>query len=97
MIETLPSASGPRHGGWLHWPPLSETGDVPSLGGKSFAVGILSYGILRYLDEEPRERPEVRRMLVRGADWLMKESWIPGKGSVTSATAKSTAIPAGGA
>jgi hypothetical protein len=43
-------------------------------------VGILSYGIMRYLDVEPRPRPEVRRMLVGVADWLMRESWLPGRG-----------------
>ena len=80
MIERCLQRQDPATGGWLHWPPLSETGDVPTLGGKAFAVGILSYGILRYLDEEPLVRPEVRRMVVRGADWLMNESWLPGHG-----------------
>jgi hypothetical protein len=80
MIERCLQRQDPASGGWLHWPPLYETGGVPTLGGKAFAVGMLSYGILRYLDEEPAARPEVRRMLVRGADWLINESWIPGKG-----------------
>jgi len=80
MIERCLQRQDPATGGWPHWPPLYETGGVPCFGGKSFATGILSYGILRYLDEEPLPRPEVRRMLVRGADWLMNESWLPGKG-----------------
>jgi len=80
MIARCLERQDPASGGWPHWPPLSETGGVPCFGGKAFATGILSYGILRYLDEEPLPRPEVRRMLVRGADWLMNESWLPGKG-----------------
>ena len=80
MIERCLERQDPATGGWPHWPPVSETGDVRVFGGKAFAVGILSYGILRYLDEEPLERAEVREMLVGGADWLMNESWTPGKG-----------------
>jgi hypothetical protein len=80
MIERVLERQDPATGGWPHWPPLNETDDVPTYGGKAFAVGVLSYGILRYLDAEPDDRPDVRQMLVRGADWLMNESWIPGKG-----------------
>ena len=68
------------NGGWLHYPPVDETAGTPTLGGKAFATGILSYGLLRYLDVEPQPRPEVRRMLVRAADWLIEESWLPGRG-----------------
>lgn len=78
MIQRCLERQDPVRGGWLHYPPLDETGDVPAYGGKAFAVGILSYGILRYLDVEPR--PEVRQMLVRVTDWLMQESWLPGRG-----------------
>ena len=78
MIQRCLERQDPAVGGWLHYPPIDETGNVPAYGGKAFAVGILSYGILRYLDVEPR--PEVRRMLVRTTDWLMKESWNPGRG-----------------
>jgi hypothetical protein len=78
MIQRCLERQDPVLGGWLHYPPIDETGDVPVYGGKAFAVGILSYGILRYLDVEPR--PEVRRMLVRATDWLMKESWNPDRG-----------------
>jgi hypothetical protein len=80
MIERCLERQDPVTGGWLHRPPIGETDGKPVLGGKAFAVGILSYGILRYLDVEPVDRPDVRRMLVRGADWLMNESWNPGKG-----------------
>jgi len=80
MIERCLERQDPATGGWPHWPPVSETGGIPVFGGKAFAVGILSYGILRYLDEEPLDRAEVRRMLVGGADWLINESWTPGKG-----------------
>ncbi len=80
MIERCLERQDPATGGWLHYPPIGETEGVRVLGGKAFAVGILSHGILRYLDQEPQDRPEVRRMLVRAAGWLMNESWIPGKG-----------------
>jgi hypothetical protein len=80
MIERVRERQDPATGGWPHWPPLSETDNVPTFGGKAFAVGVLSFGILRYLDEEPLDRPEVRQMIVRGADWLMNESWMPGQG-----------------
>ncbi|MBN1347481.1 MAG: hypothetical protein JXQ73_32625 [Phycisphaerae bacterium] len=80
MIERCLERQDPETGGWLHTPPMSETAGVRVRGGKAFAVGILTHGILRYLDQEPEDRPEVRKMLVRGVDWLMTESWIPGKG-----------------
>lgn len=80
IMERVAERQDPATGGWPHWPPLNETDDVPTYGGKAFAVGVLSFGILRYLDEEPQERPEVRQMIVRGADWLMNESWVPGQG-----------------
>lgn len=80
MVQRCLERQDPARGGWLHFPPLSETGDEVCRGGKAFATGILSYAVLRYLDEEPRPRPEVRQMLVRVADWLIDESWQPGKG-----------------
>ncbi len=80
MVERCLERQDPVTGGWLHRPPLSETDGEEVLGGKAFAVGILSCGLLRYLDVEPEPRPEVERMLVRGADWLMHESWCPGRG-----------------
>jgi hypothetical protein len=80
IIQRVRERQDPATGGWLHWPPLDETDNVPTYGGKAFAVGVLSFGILRYLDEEPLARPDVRQMLVRGVDWLMRESWVPGHG-----------------
>lgn len=80
IIQRVEERQDPESGGWPHWPPLNETDNVPTYGGKAFAVGVLSFGILRYLDEEPQPCPEVRQMIVRGADWLMNESWIPGQG-----------------
>ncbi len=80
MIQRCLERQDPQTGGWLHQPPLSETDGEKTLGGKAFAVGILSNGILRYLDVEAVDRPDVRRMVVRGADWLMQEAWNPGKG-----------------
>lgn len=79
MIERCLQRQDPATGGWLHKPPLSETGGEAVLGGKAFAVGILSFGILRYLEIEPRDRPDVRKMAIRGADWLMNEAWNPKK------------------
>jgi hypothetical protein len=80
IIERVLERQDPATGGWPHWPPLDETDQVPTYGGKAFAVGVLSFGILRYLDEEPLDRPDVRQAIVRGVDWLMNESWIPGRG-----------------
>jgi hypothetical protein len=80
IVERVQERQDAATGGWLHWPPLDETDNVPTYGGKAFAVGVLSFGVLRYLDEEPLDRPAVRQMLVRGVDWLMNESWVPGQG-----------------
>jgi len=80
MAERCIERQDPETGGWLHTPPRNETDGQAVLGGKAFAVGILSHGLLRYLAQEPQDRPDVRAMLVRGADWLMNESWNPGKG-----------------
>jgi len=62
-------------GAWTHQPLPTETGGVAVMGGKTFAAGALCTGLLRYLEVEPEARPEVRRMLVRYADWLMTEAW----------------------
>jgi len=80
MVERCFEREDPVKGGWPHYPPINETGGERVLGGKAFAVGILTHGLLRYLEQEPEERQDVRDMLVRAADWLMNESWIPGKG-----------------
>ncbi|HOZ46798.1 MAG TPA: hypothetical protein PLO37_19955 [Candidatus Hydrogenedentes bacterium] len=80
MVERCLERQDPETGGWLHTPPVGETDGQPVLGGKAFAVGILSEGLLYYLAVEPEDRPDVRHMLVRGADWLMNEAWNPGKG-----------------
>lgn len=80
MIERCLERQDPESGGWLHTPPIGETDNVRVRGGKAFAVGILSHGILRYLEHEPNDRPDVRRMLLRGADWLINEAWVPGQG-----------------
>ncbi len=80
MIQRCLERQDPVRGGWLNYPPKGETEGVTVRGGKPFATGILSYGILRYLDVEPRSRPEVRQMLVRAADWLMRDAWVPGRG-----------------
>lgn len=82
MVERCFERQDPETGGWLHTPPRGETDNVAVRGGKAFAVGILTDGLLRYLDVEPEPRPDVRHMLVRGADWLMNEAWNPGKGFV---------------
>ena len=80
MVERALQRQDPETGGWPHTPPRSETAGVRVWGGKAFAVGILTHGLLRYLEQEPDDRPDVRRMLVRGADWLMNEAWNPAKG-----------------
>ena len=75
MVQRCLERHDPEHGGWPHTPPLSETRGKPVVGGKAFASGILTYGLLRYLDAEPNPRPDVRQMLVNTADWLKDESW----------------------
>lgn len=80
MVERCFEREDPEKGGWPHYPPTDETGGERVLGGKAFAVGILSHGLLRYIEQEPEDCQDVRDMLVRGADWLMNESWIPGQG-----------------
>ena len=80
MVQRCLERHDPEHGGWPHVPPINETLGVPVMGGKAFATGILTFGLLRYLDVEPIERPNVSRMLINTADWLMNESWEPGNG-----------------
>ncbi|MBI5832822.1 MAG: hypothetical protein HZB16_11020 [Armatimonadetes bacterium] len=80
MIARALERQDPATGGWLHNPPLDETDGEKVLGGKAFAVGILTHGILRYLEQEPARRPDVEKMLQRGVDWLQRESWNPDKG-----------------
>ena len=82
MVERCLERHDPDHGGWPHTPPLNETDGKPVRGGKAFASAILDYGLLRYLEIEPEERPEVRQMLLNTADWLMRESWAPSGGFV---------------
>lgn len=79
MIERCIQRQDPVTGGWLHQAPASEVDGEQVMGGKAFAVGILTNGILRYLEQEPEPRPDVERMLIRGADWLREESWNPDK------------------
>lgn len=80
MVERALQRQDPESGGWLHWHAGSESGGEQGMGGKAFAVAILSHGLLRYLEQEPRSRPDVERMLVRGADFLRDHAWVPGKG-----------------
>lgn len=80
MVERALQRQDPVSGGWLHWHAGSESGGETGLGGKAFAAGILGHGLLRYLDVESLPRPEVERMLVRGADFLRDCCWVPGEG-----------------
>jgi|GEM_PF-1671397 len=80
MVERALQRQDPESGGWLHWHAGGESGGEQGMGGKAFAVGILSHGLLRYLEQEPRPRPDVERMLVRGADFLRDYAWVPGRG-----------------
>ncbi len=80
MVERALQRQDPASGGWLHRHSGNESGGEQGMGGKAFAVAILSHGLLRYLEQEPRPRPDVERMLVRGADFLRDHAWVPGKG-----------------
>ena len=80
IIQRCLERESPTTGAWPYWHCNYETDDQTVFGGKAFAVGILGYGVLRYLDAEPLDRPEVRRMATRAVDWLIEESWCPGNG-----------------
>ncbi len=80
MVQRCLERHDPKHGGWPHVPPLNETLGVAVVGGKAFATGVLGFGLLRYLNVEPRKRPDVEQMMINTADWLMNESWEPGNG-----------------
>lgn len=80
MVERALDRQDPESGGWLHWHAGGESGGEQGMGGKAFAVGILTHGLLRYLEQEPAPRPDVERMLVRAADFLKDHAWVPGKG-----------------
>lgn len=80
MVERAIDRQDPVSGGWLQWHAGGESGGEQGMGGKAFAVGILSHGLLRYLEQEPKPRPDVERMLIRGADFLRDHAWVPGKG-----------------
>ncbi|MBX7254790.1 MAG: fibronectin type III domain-containing protein [Candidatus Hydrogenedentes bacterium] len=82
MVQRCLERHDPVTGAWSHTPPLSETNGKPVIGGKPFAAGILTYGLLHYLEVEPLDRPDVRKMLVRSVDWLKDEAWIKDKGFV---------------
>lgn len=53
------------------------TGGWPG-GQRPFAASILLTSVLRYLEEEPRPRSDVRQMVVDGARWLTDYAWDPG-------------------
>lgn len=80
MVERALQRQDPESGGWLQMHSGSESGGERGMGGKAFAVAVLSHGLLRYLEQETRPRPDVERMLVRGADFLRDYAWVPGRG-----------------
>ncbi len=80
MVDRALERQDPVSGGWLHRHAGGESGGETGMGGKAFAVAILSHGLLRYLEQEPRPHPDVEHMLVRGADFLRDHAWVPGKG-----------------
>lgn len=80
MAERAYERQHPLNGGWPHFHAGSETDGQQVYGGKAFAVGILSHGLLRYLEQDPQAAEWVAPMVVAGADWLMTESWAPNRG-----------------
>jgi hypothetical protein len=84
MVQRTLERQHPANGGWYYYMPLNETYGMRLQGCKPFTVGILTYGMLRYLDVEPKSRPDVRRSLVRAADWLRRDAWVPGEGLRTA-------------
>jgi hypothetical protein len=73
-IQRILEKQDPSHGGWmLPQDPNECDHPPPHLGGKSFATGVLLYGMIRYDLVEPR--PEVRRSIVRACEWLVDKAW----------------------
>jgi hypothetical protein len=50
-----------------------DAGTESHMGGKAFATGILLHGLILYDQVSPS--PEVKKSIVRAADWLMNCSW----------------------
>ena len=84
MVQRVLERQDAATGGWYYYMPLTETKGLHVRGSKPFAVGILTYGMLRYLDVEPKPRPDARQALVHAADWLMHAAWAPGGGLRTA-------------
>jgi hypothetical protein len=76
IVERILATQDPVGGGWLlpqdpsecHHPP-------PHYGGKSFATGVLLYGLMRYDLVEPRS--DVKHAIMRACDWLTGPAWNP--------------------
>ena len=73
-VERILAKQDTVGGGWLLPQDRSECDHPPPhLGGKSFATGVLLYGLMRYDLAEPR--PEVKRSIVRACEWLVEQAW----------------------
>ena len=75
-VEKILSKQNPETGGF-DMPQSGSECNCPvgttSLGGKSFAVGVLLHGLARYYEQTGK--PEVKQCIVRCADWLLDHAW----------------------
>ncbi len=77
-VERILEKQDPVEGGWLLPQNRSECDHPPPhLGGKSFATGVLLYGLMRYNLIEPRE--DVKRAILQACGWLVEQAWNPSK------------------
>lgn len=73
-VERILAKQDAAEGGWLLPQDRSECDHPPPhLGGKSFATGVLLYGLMRY--DLAEARPEVKRSIVRACGWLVEQAW----------------------
>jgi hypothetical protein len=73
-VEKILAKQDAAGGGWLLPQDRSECDHPPPhLGGKSFATGVLLYGLMRY--DLAEARPEVKRSIVRACEWLVEQAW----------------------
>lgn len=78
-LEKVFELQDPETGGWRLAQDSSECNcGVKHIGGKAFAAGVLLHGLIMYDRVCPDD--QVKRSIVRAADWLLDYSWNEEKG-----------------
>lgn len=73
-VQRVLETQSPITGSWLLRQDRSECDHPPPhLGSKSFATGVLLYGLMRYDLIEPRD--DVKQSIVRACRWLVEQAW----------------------